>query len=128
MPAQQRNKFRLYQPAFVMAGFGPGVGEKDVHTVQAFRWQRVLQHFHHVMLDNAYIRQPKLFDLLEQATDTGCVNLNGEIIVLWMRLGDSGRSLTHAEADFQESGRAPAEDGFEIEQACRRPSGVRNAV
>jgi hypothetical protein len=45
-----------------------------------------------------------------------------------MRLGDSSGSFAHAEADFQEPGRAPAKDGFEIEQACRRRSSEWNAV
>ena len=56
MPAEQGNEFWLYQPALVVPLLWPWIGEKDMHAVQALGRQRMLQHFHHVVLDNAHIR------------------------------------------------------------------------
>src|SRR5687768_226363 len=111
-----------------MARFRPWVGEKDMYPVQAFGWEGALQHLHHVMLDNTYVRQSEFFDLLEQAAYPRGMNFDGEIIILGMRLGDGRGRFAHAKTYFQESGRASAEDMIKIKQVFRRRSGKWNAV
>ena len=76
----------------------------------------MLQHFHHVMLDNAHIRQPELFELLEKTSHARGVNFNGDIVMPWMCLGDSGGCFAHPETDLQKSGRTSAKDTLQIKQ------------
>src|SRR5688500_15219966 len=99
-----------------------------MHPVQAFGWQRVLQHLHYVMLDNAYIRQSEFFDLLEQAAYSRGMNFNGEIIILGMRLCDGRGRFANAKTYFQKSWRTSAKDMIKIKQVFRRCSGKWNAV
>src|SRR5687768_10051899 len=99
-----------------------------MHPVQAFGWERVLQHLHHVMLDNTYVRQSELFNLLEQAAYSRGMNFNGEIIILGMHLCDGRGRFTHAKTYLQKSGRVSAKDMIKIKRVFRRCSRKWNAV
>ena len=101
---QAVHKRRLDQAAFVVAALVPGVGEEDVHAVQALFGQQVVQHFDRVVAEDADVLDALFAAQLEQRTDARLVHLAAQEVVARPHLGDVGRGATHAEADFRTSG------------------------
>jgi undecaprenyl-diphosphatase len=116
---QQRDEFRLDQPALVMARLVPRVREVDVHAVQAVRRDHVLEHLDGVVLDDADIGEILLADQLEQRAHARLVHFDPEKIVGWPGAGDLRRGPAHAEADLQHARRTASENAFPVGQRGR---------
>ena len=105
---------RLWWRAFV-----PRVGEEDVHAVEAFRREHVLEHFDRVVLDDADVRQILLADQLQQRADARLVHLDAEEVVAGAVRGDFRGRCAHAEADLEDARCAAAERGVPVGQFRR---------
>ena len=112
---QLRHEWRLDQAALVVARLVPWVGEEDVHAVQRVVGQHVAQHFDCIVLDDADITELPFLDLLEQAAYAGRMHLDGEVIVVRVRLRDGGGGLAHAETDLENFWCTSAKDGIEVQ-------------
>jgi hypothetical protein len=97
----------------------PGIGEKDVHTVQAAWRQHVVQHLHRVVLQDADVFQALFANAFEQGADAGRVHFAAEEVFLRQQGGNLCRGFTHAEADFQDGGGGASERGFDVQRRCR---------
>src|SRR5690606_39936961 len=97
----------------MVAGFWPGIRKEDMHAIKRFGQQHVAYNFYSVMLNNTQIGKLTFFDLVQQTTDTGCGNLNGQVVAFRMPLSNSCRGFTHAGADFKNLGRFPAKNRSE---------------
>src|SRR5690348_9507630 len=98
-----------------MSRLGPGIREKNMYPAQATGWEGFLQHLYGIMLNDAYICQPELVDQLQQTTHARCVDFDGKIVVLRMRLGNKGGGFAHSKSDLQESECPPAKKIVEIQ-------------
>ena len=107
---EQRDEGRLDQAALVVAFFRPGIGKEDMDAGERRRRDHVAQHFDRVVLNHAQVAQAAFGDLLAQAADARRMDFDAEVIVVGMRLRDLRGGLAHAEADFEDFRRAPAED------------------
>lgn len=117
---------RLDQPALVVARLVPRVGEEDVHAVEAFRGEHVLEHFDRVVLDDADVRQALLADQLQQRADARLVHFDAEEIVAGAVRGDFGGRCAHPEADLEDARCAAAEHGVPVGQRrCVRDDEAR---
>ena len=92
---------RLDQAALVVFGLVPGVGEEDMHAIQAARREHVVDHFHRVMRADADVLQPHLADALEQRAHTGGMHLAAQKVGVRQGLRNLRAGLAHAKADFQ---------------------------
>lgn len=111
---QKRHELGLNETAFVVAFFRPRIGKEDVDTGERFGPNHVCHDFHGVVGDDAYVADAKVVDFSQQATDARGVDFYAEEIRFRMSLGDGGRGLAHAEADFEHARRFPPEQGREV--------------
>jgi len=92
---------RLYQPPLVMFGLVPGIGKKDMHTIQAAFREHELQDLDRIVLQDADIAQPKSTDLLEQCAHASLMDFAGKEVFVRHQAGNMGCGIPHAKSDFQ---------------------------
>ncbi|MET3818931.1 hypothetical protein ABID76_001575 [Burkholderia ambifaria] len=97
-----------------MARLVPRIREEDVHAVEAFRREHVLEHFDRVVLDDADVRQILLADQLQQRADARLVHLDAEEVVARAVRGDFRGRRAHPEADLEDARCAAAEHGVPV--------------
>ena len=100
-PGQLGHQGRLDQAAFVVFGFVPGVGEEDVHTIQACERQHVVNHLDRIVGADADVGQVVLTNALEQGANAGFMDLAAQEARVGQHRRYVGRGLAHAKADFQ---------------------------
>ncbi len=106
----------LDQAALVVAALVPGVGEEDVHAVQALFAQHVVEHLDRIVAEDADVFDAAFADQLEQGAHAGLVHLAADEVVLRAHLGDVGGGAAHAKADFHDQRGAAAKGGGHIQR------------
>ena len=106
----------LDEAALVVLGFVPGVGEENVHTVQAGGGQHVVQHLNGVVLQDADVVQALLAAVLQQRAHAGFVHLAAQEVVMGPGQRDFGGGVAHAKPDFQHQRCGAAKGGGGVQR------------
>src|SRR5690554_2550697 len=98
-----------------MALLGPGVRKVDMHACQRPGWNHLLKHFHGIVLNDPYVRQPRFIDALQHGAHAGIEDFYAQKAILGPCRGDLLCGLAHAKADLEYGGGYAAERLPEIE-------------
>ena len=113
------NQTGLNQAALVVFFLVPGVGEENVHTVQATWRQHVVYDLHGVVRHDANVVQVLLAYALEQGAHAGLMHFAANKVFLRHQARNMGGGLAHAKADFQNGGAGGCGG-----PGCRKTGGV----
>ena len=116
----ERHQRRLDDAPLVVPFLGPRIGEEDVQPGKRRVGDHLFQHVDRVMPDHAQVGEAFLGDSPEQAAYAGQMDLDGDVVVLAMGLGDGYAGLAHAGADFQDQGGSAPEYGARFQQLIRK--------
>src|SRR5262245_45218397 len=75
------------------------------------------EHVHRVVTDDAHVRQLLALEAEQQASDTGLMHFDTQIVADGIALREPRQQVAVAEADLETTRCTPAKDGIEVERA-----------